>query len=213
VLLCGIADSCLSASLRRRFPGSPTKATERGPFTSRGLWVLHADDPEPFRSLSGPTRPGWREPDKHELTMPFAGRGGGSCRSPRCGGSRGGGLGRVEQGHGGLRQVAAVGDLPLVVGLDEHARGQPQDRGFAGEDAYDVGATLDLLVQPLQVRVGPGRGASLVAGPFPRAALRTGRARSRASCSPRGRAGGYSTRRQVKRRRSSKMALETPCRK
>jgi hypothetical protein len=49
----------------------------------------------------------------------------------------------------------------------------------------DAGAPLDLLVQPLQVGVDPGRGASLATGPFPRAALRTGRARSRIRLSTR----------------------------
>ena len=50
-------------------------------------------------------------------------------------------------------KVAAVGDLPFVVGLDEDRAGQSQQRLGIGEDADDIGTPLDLLVQPLQ-RVG-----------------------------------------------------------
>ena len=32
----------------------------------------------------------------------------------------------IEQGQGGFGQVALVGDLPFVVGFDEHRAGQPQ---------------------------------------------------------------------------------------
>ena len=55
-----------------------------------------------------------------------------------------------ELGHGGLREVAPFGDLPLVVGLDDHGGDQPVDGGVVGEDADDVGAPLDLAVEPLQ---------------------------------------------------------------
>ena len=47
-------------------------------------------------------------------------------------------------------KVAAVGDLPFVVGLDEDRAGQSQQRLGIGEDADDVGTPLNLLVQPLQ---------------------------------------------------------------
>jgi hypothetical protein len=58
--------------------------------------------------------------------------------------------GSLEQGHGGFGEVAAVGDLPFVVDLDQDRAGQPQQGFGVGEDADDVGAALDLLVQPLQ---------------------------------------------------------------
>jgi hypothetical protein len=32
----------------------------------------------------------------------------------------------VEQRQGGFGQVAFVGDLPVIVGFDEHRAGQPQ---------------------------------------------------------------------------------------
>jgi hypothetical protein len=40
--------------------------------------------------------------------------------------------------------------LPFVVGLDQHRAGQAQQRGGVGEDADDIGAALDLLVEPLE---------------------------------------------------------------
>ena len=58
-----------------------------------------------------------------------------------------------ELGHGFLEQVAVFGDLPLVVGLDQHAGRQAQQRGRAGEDPDDIGSTFDFPVQPLQ-RIG-----------------------------------------------------------
>src|SRR4051794_39196041 len=36
------------------------------------------------------------------------------------------GGGGVEEGHGAFGQVAAFGDLPFVVGLDEHGSGEAQ---------------------------------------------------------------------------------------
>jgi len=59
-----------------------------------------------------------------------------------------GGLG--EQGHGAFGEVAAVADLPLVMGFDQHRAGQPQQRLRVGEHPDNVGAALDLLVQSLQ---------------------------------------------------------------
>jgi hypothetical protein len=49
-----------------------------------------------------------------------------------------GGLGWVEQGYGFLAEVAALADLPLVVGLDEHRAGQAQQDFVVGEDPDDV---------------------------------------------------------------------------
>src|SRR3712207_8200428 len=40
-----------------------------------------------------------------------------------------------------------------IVGLDQHRAGQPEQGGGVGKDADDVGAALDLLVQPFQ-RIG-----------------------------------------------------------
>jgi hypothetical protein len=39
--------------------------------------------------------------------------------------------GFVKQGQAGFRQVAFVGNLPFVVGFDEHRAGQPQQCGNA----------------------------------------------------------------------------------
>jgi hypothetical protein len=51
-------------------------------------------------------------------------------------------------------EVAAFGgDLPLVVGLDQDGAGQAEQGGGVGEDADDVGAAFDFLVEPLE-RVG-----------------------------------------------------------
>jgi hypothetical protein len=43
--------------------------------------------------------------------------------------------------------------LPFVVGFDQDGAGQAEQRGGVGEDPDDVGASLDLLVEPLE-RVG-----------------------------------------------------------
>ena len=47
---------------------------------------------------------------------------------------------------GSVRKVAFVGDLPFVVGFDEHGAGQPLQRGGVGEDSDDVGTTLISLL-------------------------------------------------------------------
>jgi hypothetical protein len=49
---------------------------------------------------------------------------------------------------------------------------------------WSFSASLDTPTLASPRRVGPGRGVGVTAGPFPRPALRTGRARSRASGSP-----------------------------
>jgi len=61
-----------------------------------------------------------------------------------------------EQGHGAFGQVAALAGLPFVMGLDEHRPGQPQQGLWVGEDPDDVGAALDLLVQPSAEPFGVG---------------------------------------------------------
>ena len=51
-------------------------------------------------------------------------------------------------------EVAPVAVLPFVVSFDQHAAGEPQQGGGVGEDPDDVGAALDLAVEPLE---GVGR--------------------------------------------------------
>jgi hypothetical protein len=62
-------------------------------------------------------------------------------------------LGLRDLGHGGLGEEAAALELPFLLLLQQLAAHQPGDRAVVGEDADDVGASLDLLVQALQ-RVG-----------------------------------------------------------
>ena len=47
----------------------------------------------------------------------------------------------------------AVLQLPFIVLLEQYRANQPNDGGLIGEDADDVGAPLDLLIEPLE-RVG-----------------------------------------------------------
>ena len=55
-------------------------------------------------------------------------------------------------------QVAAFGgDLPFVVGLDQDRAGQAEQGGGVGEDADDVGAAFDFLVEPLDYPALVGR--------------------------------------------------------
>src|SRR4051794_14211282 len=58
--------------------------------------------------------------------------------------------GGVELGNGGLGEVAAVGDLPLVVHVGEHGADEADHGGLVGENPDDAGAALDFLVHPLQ---------------------------------------------------------------
>lgn len=60
------------------------------------------------------------------------------------------GCGAVDQGHGVLGEVAALLDLPFVVGLHEHGAVEPGEGALVGKDADDVGASLDLLVDALE---------------------------------------------------------------
>jgi hypothetical protein len=87
------------------------------------------------------------------------GRGGGNRR-----------CGVAETGHGCLGEVAALSDGPLVVLFDDHGGDEPLDGGVVGEHADDIGASLDLAVQPLEVGIGPGRAVGLSPGAFPRPA-------------------------------------------
>ena len=98
--------------------------------------------------------------------------------------------------QGDIGEIAA-GDLPLVVGFDDHRGGQSQERCRVGEDLHDIGPALDLLVQPLDYpalgvgvnpvwvsastvealeMVGEGMGDAVMAGCFvgPAAVLRVG---------------------------------------
>ena len=47
----------------------------------------------------------------------------------------------------------AVLELPLVILFEEHGADETDDAVLVGEDADDIGASLDLLVQPLE-RIG-----------------------------------------------------------
>ena len=60
------------------------------------------------------------------------------------------GSGLSEAGHRRPREVTAVGDLPLVVLLDDDGGDQAVDGGVAGEDAHDVAASLNLPVQAFE---------------------------------------------------------------
>lgn len=59
----------------------------------------------------------------------------------------------VDPSHRLDAEVAAVGDLPLVVLLLQQRPDQTVKRLLVREDPDDVGAPLDLFVQPLE-RVG-----------------------------------------------------------
>ena len=60
------------------------------------------------------------------------------------------GVGWVDGlGQGVARHVARTLDGPFVVLLQEYGADQPPDGRFIGEDADDIGAPFDLVVQPL----------------------------------------------------------------
>src|SRR5207248_10036291 len=61
---------------------------------------------------------------------------------PRIGGVR-----RSQFGHDLNLQIAVL-QLPFVVLLEQYRANQPNDGGFIGEDADDIGAPFDLLVEP-----------------------------------------------------------------
>ena len=56
---------------------------------------------------------------------------------------------RCNIGHSLDLHVAML-EQPLVVLFKQHGTDQPGDAGLVGEDADDIGAPLDLFVQPLQ---------------------------------------------------------------
>jgi hypothetical protein len=64
---------------------------------------------------------------------------------------RGGGDGL----HGSFGEVAAVGDGPFVVDLDQDGAGEAEQGFGVGEDTDDVGAAFDLLVDPLDPYLEP----------------------------------------------------------
>src|ERR1700751_5063830 len=63
-----------------------------------------------------------------------------------------GGGGRSQFGHDLNLQIAVL-QLPFIVLLEQYRADQPNDGGLIGEDADDIGAPLDLFVEPLE-RVG-----------------------------------------------------------
>jgi hypothetical protein len=60
-----------------------------------------------------------------------------------------------EGRHGLFGEVAPLGDLPLVVGLDDHRGDEAEGGGVVREDPDDPGAALDLGVEPLDRVRGP----------------------------------------------------------
>lgn len=57
---------------------------------------------------------------------------------------------RVLLSEGEKLCVAAIAVLPLVVGPDQHAAGEPQECRGVGDDPNDVGPSLDLAVEALE---------------------------------------------------------------
>src|SRR3546814_16066730 len=64
--------------------------------------------------------------------------------------------GLVEFGHAFDLHVSVL-ELPLVVLLPQHSPDEADDAVFVREDSADVGAALDLLVEPPE-RIGEGKG-------------------------------------------------------
>ncbi len=64
-------------------------------------------------------------------------------------------MGLLSQLGQGLGAEVATGDLPLVVLLSEDGADEADDGGRVGEDADDVGAALDFLVEPFEWIVRP----------------------------------------------------------
>src|SRR5881227_44984 len=60
-----------------------------------------------------------------------------------------GGGGRSQFGHD-LNLHIAVLQLPFIVLLEQYRANQPNDGGLIGKDADDIGAPLDLFVEPLK---------------------------------------------------------------
>lgn len=56
--------------------------------------------------------------------------------------------------HADIGDVTS-GDLPLVVGFDDHCGREPKERSRVGEDLDDIGAALDLLVESFDRVVRP----------------------------------------------------------
>ena len=84
-----------------------------------------------------------------------------SCR--RCDLPGFGFVGRREEFRHRFDLHVAMLELPLVVLLEPHRADQPDDRGFVREDAYHVGPTLDLFVEPLEW-IGPVQFAAVLLG-------------------------------------------------
>jgi hypothetical protein len=53
---------------------------------------------------------------------------------------------RVDLGHGAFGEVAAVGDLPLVVHVGQDGADEADHGWLVGEDPHHPGAAFDLLV-------------------------------------------------------------------
>jgi hypothetical protein len=73
-----------------------------------------------------------------------------------------GGGGRSQFGHD-LNLHIAVLQLPFIVLIEQYPAHQPNDGGLIGEDANDIGAPLDLFVEPFE-RIGSVSFAAVLLG-------------------------------------------------
>ena len=64
-------------------------------------------------------------------------------------------LGGGDGLHGSFGEVAAVGDGPFVVDLDQDGTSEAEQGFGFGEDPNDVGASFDLFVDPLDGYLEP----------------------------------------------------------
>ena len=86
-----------------------------------------------------------------------------SCLSGRQGGQADGGI-IAERRDGFQRHVAGALNGPLVILLEQQGADQSGNGGLVGEDADDVAAAFDLVVQTLDwigaVQLGPVLGGN-----------------------------------------------------
>src|SRR5262245_37406556 len=108
-----------------------------------------------FSSLLQPSIPtpgscpnGWCKSGCHGLSSTLArGRDSSRCDAPRLG------LWIIAQSFKGFQAHVAALNRPLVVLLEQHGADEANDGRLIGENGDDIGAPLDLSIEPLQ-RVG-----------------------------------------------------------
>jgi hypothetical protein len=61
----------------------------------------------------------------------------------------------AQSRHAGFGEVAAFRDGPFIVLFDDDGGNEPFDGGVVGEHAHDVGAALDLSMEPFERVRGP----------------------------------------------------------